>query len=141
MLPANGHAARVIEALDAASAAPGAGALLEYFIVRPWIKYSDCYWNIAGLPYVYNNQRLWRHIYNANKNALPDPSNQNIITPCMKLKIPSLSGEKRSGIRAPFSDRQTPHRDMQLSTLSVPFVWGGFGRGRSNESGSWQYEV
>ena len=75
--------------------------LPEFYIVRPWVQSKDCYWNIAGLPYVYNNPWLWENLYQANKKSMPEPGNPNLILPGMKIKIPSLSGEYREGVFSP----------------------------------------
>lgn len=72
-------------------------ALPEYYVVRPWADTRDCLWNIAGRSYVYNNPWLWENIYDANKNAFPDPKDPNVISVGTKLRIPSLSGEYREG--------------------------------------------
>ena len=72
--------------------------LPEYYIVRPWAETKDCYWNISGRPYIYNNPLLWENLYQANKNSMPKPENPNLIMPGMKMKIPSLTGEYREGI-------------------------------------------
>lgn len=71
--------------------------LPEYYIVRPWAETKDCYWNISGRPYVYNNPLLWENLYQANKAAMPKPEDPNLIHPGMKMKIPSLTGEYRKG--------------------------------------------
>ena len=75
--------------------------LPEYYIVRPWAETKDCYWNISGRPYVYNNPLLWENLYQANKNAMPKPEDPNLIKPGMKMKIPSLTGEYREGVYSP----------------------------------------
>jgi nucleoid-associated protein YgaU len=59
----------------------------------------DCLWRIAGFDFVYGNPRLWRRLYEANKNTFPDPDNPDLIVPGQILQIPSLSGEVRSGTR------------------------------------------
>ena len=33
------------------------------YIVRPWAETKDCYWNISGRPYIYNNPLLWENLY------------------------------------------------------------------------------
>ena len=75
--------------------------LPEYYIVRPWAETKDCYWNISGRPYVYNNPLLWENLYQANKNNMPKPEDPNLIKPGMKMKIPSLTGEYREGVYSP----------------------------------------
>ncbi len=92
------YAKQVIAALD--GVAEG-NPLPEYYIVRPWAETKDCYWNISGRPYVYNNPMLWENLYQANKNLMPQPEDPNLILPGMKMKIPSLSGEYREGVYSP----------------------------------------
>jgi hypothetical protein len=75
--------------------------LPEYYIVRPWSETKDCFWNISGLPYIYNNPLLWENLYQANKSNIPHPDDPNLILPGMKMKIPSLTGETRSGVYDP----------------------------------------
>ncbi len=75
--------------------------LPEFYIVRPWAETKDCYWNISGRPYVYNNPLLWENLYQANKNNMPRPNDPNLIMPGMKMKIPSLTGEYREGVYSP----------------------------------------
>ena len=75
--------------------------LPEFYIVRPWAETKDCYWNISGRPYVYNNPLLWENLYQANKTAMPKPEDPNLIHPGMKMKIPSLTGEYRNGTYDP----------------------------------------
>ena len=70
----------------------------EYYIVKPWAETKDCYWNISGRPYIYNNPLLWENLYQANKNEMPKPEDPNLILPGMKMKIPSITGEYRSGV-------------------------------------------
>ena len=75
--------------------------LPEYYIVRPWAETKDCFWNISGRPYVYNNPLLWENLYQENKNNIPQANNPNLIMPGMKMKIPSLTGEYREGTYSP----------------------------------------
>jgi len=75
--------------------------LPEYYIVRPWAETRDCYWNISGRPYIYNNPLLWENLYQANKDNMPRPGDPNLILPGMKMKVPSLTGEYRSGTYDP----------------------------------------
>jgi len=67
------------------------------YTVRPWAVSKDCFWNIAGFPWVYGNPHKWRVLYNANKSKLPDPNNPNILEPGTVLDIPSIKGEARQG--------------------------------------------
>ncbi|MCQ2582626.1 MAG: hypothetical protein MJ160_01850 [Treponema sp.] len=78
--------------------------LPEYYIVRPWAETKDCYWNISGRPYVYNNPLLWENLYQANKDNMPKPEDPNLIHPGMKMKVPSLTGEYRTGTYDPKKD-------------------------------------
>lgn len=75
--------------------------LPEFYIVRPWAETKDCYWNISGRPYVYNNPLLWENLYQANKSEMLRPNDPNLIMPGMKMKIPSLTGEYREGVYSP----------------------------------------
>ncbi|MCQ2575368.1 MAG: hypothetical protein MJ162_01405 [Treponema sp.] len=75
--------------------------LPAYYIVRPWAETKDCYWNISGRPYIYNNPLLWENLYQANKGNMPKPEDPNLILPGMKMAVPSLTGEYRSGTYDP----------------------------------------
>jgi tetratricopeptide (TPR) repeat protein len=85
-------------ALDALADIRDVTPLPKYYVVRPWAQVKDCYWNIAGRPYVYNNPWLWENLYQANKESMEDPANPNLIHPGMKMLIPSISGEFRDGV-------------------------------------------
>ena len=75
--------------------------LPEFYVVRPWAETKDCYWNISGRPYVYDNPLLWENLYQANKSSMPRPNDPNLILPGMKMKIPSITGEYREGVYNP----------------------------------------
>lgn len=77
--------------------------LPEYYVVRPWADTKDCYWNISGRPYIYNNPLLWENLYQdaENKANMPKPSDPNLILPGMKMKVPSITGEYRRGVYTP----------------------------------------
>ena len=75
--------------------------LPEFYVVRPWADTNDCFWNISGRPYIYNNPLLWENLYQANKTNIPRPEDPNLILPGMKMQIPSLSGEIRDGVYDP----------------------------------------
>ena len=75
--------------------------------VRPWAETKDCYWNISGRPYVYNNPLLWENLYQANKSKMPKPEDPNLILPGMKMTIPSLTGEYRTGTYDPKKEYDT----------------------------------
>lgn len=89
------YARKCVAALDGVKAVT---PLPEYYIVKPWAKSKDCFWNISGKPFVYNNPRLWENLYQANKSALPRPGDPDLILPGMKMRIPSLTGEPRDGV-------------------------------------------
>ncbi len=92
------YAKQVIEALaDIKEITP----LPQYYVVRPWAETKDCYWNISGRPYVYNNPLLWENLYQANKSNMPKPNDPNLIMPGMKMEIPSITGEYREGVYSP----------------------------------------
>ncbi|MGA2641582.1 MAG: hypothetical protein ABSG21_11855 [Spirochaetia bacterium] len=71
-------------------------ALPQYYTVR-LLQLRDCFWRIAGYPFVYNNPWKWRLLYDANKDLLEDPKNPNLIEPGMRFTIPSLGSETREG--------------------------------------------
>ncbi|MBQ7537429.1 MAG: hypothetical protein IJT42_00485 [Treponema sp.] len=77
--------------------------LPEYYVVRPWAETKDCYWNISGRPYIYDNPLLWENLYQdeENKKNMPRPSDPNLILPGMKMKVPSITGEYRKGVYNP----------------------------------------
>ncbi len=72
--------------------------LPQFYVVRPWADTKDCYWNISGRSYVYNNPLLWENLYQANKSKMPNPNDPNLILPGMKMEIPSITGEYREGV-------------------------------------------
>lgn len=98
---ASSHAKQVLDVLaEIKEITP----LPKYYVVKPWDSDKDCFWNISGRPYVYNNPYLWENLYEANKSSLPDPKNPNLIRPGMKMEIPSISGEHRDGVYSPDKD-------------------------------------
>jgi hypothetical protein len=99
------NAINVVETLAAVVSPPeqkpsaGSGAPLPaQYTVRSWDSFGDCFWNIAGRNWVYNNPYKWPVLYHANKEKLSDPNNPNWIEPGMVLDIPSINGEKREGM-------------------------------------------
>jgi nucleoid-associated protein YgaU len=76
----------------------GTYALPAQYTVRTWAAARDCFWNIAGMPTVYNDPYQWRVLYNANRAKLPQPSNPDLIHPGTVLDIPSIRGEAREGM-------------------------------------------
>lgn len=95
---ANEYAKAVIDALDGVNEVT---PLPEFYIVRPWAESNDCFWNISARSYVYNNPLLWENLYQANKSEMRNPENPNVIHPGMKMQIPSITGERRSGTYDP----------------------------------------
>ena len=81
----------------AAAVAETSGGLPAQYTVRAWNDYGDCFWNIAGRPWVYNDPWKWRILYDANKSKMPDPNDPNVIEPGMVLDIPAIKGEARQG--------------------------------------------
>ena len=78
-----------------------------YYVVEDWNDSGDCYWNIAANPAVYNDPQLWKTLYNANKDLMPDSSNPNLIKPGMKVFIPTIGNEVRSGVYSSDTDYET----------------------------------
>ena len=72
--------------------------LPSQYTVRSWELFRDCLWNIAGRPWVFNDPFKWTLLFEANRSAMPDPNNPNLIHPGMVLTIPSISGEFRQGM-------------------------------------------
>jgi len=72
-------------------------ALPQYYTVQLVVSKRDCFWRIAGFPFVYNDPWKWRLLYDANKSLLSKPGNPNLIEPGQRFVIPSASGEKREG--------------------------------------------
>jgi nucleoid-associated protein YgaU len=73
------------------------GVLPATYTVREWDAHGDCFWNIAGQPWAYNDPYRWRVLYEANRAKLPDPNNPNLVEPGTVLDIPSIKGETRQG--------------------------------------------
>ena len=84
-----------------AQPAASPGALPQYYTVRLIPDLRDCFWRIAGYPFVYNDPWKWRALWEANKNVLTDPNNANLILPGQVFTIPSVAGEKREGMYDP----------------------------------------
>ena len=102
-----GASAYAIEAIQAFSSIEEVTPLPQFYIVRPWAENKDCYWNISGRSYVYNNPTLWENLYQANKSKMKDPANPDLIYPGMKMEIPSITGEYREGTYSPKAEYQT----------------------------------
>ncbi len=96
------YAKQVLSALDGVREVT---PLPQFYVVRPWADTKDCYWNISGRKYVYNNPLLWENLYQKNKSKMPRPNDPNLILPGMKMEIPSISGEYREGTYSPAKDK------------------------------------
>jgi len=76
---------RYDEALESAQRCMDAlGAVTEtslprFYVVRDWKDSKDCFWNISGKPFIFNNPHLWKELYEANRDKLPKPTNPNLI--------------------------------------------------------------
>ncbi|MDR2766828.1 MAG: LysM peptidoglycan-binding domain-containing protein [Treponema sp.] len=90
-------ARQAMEALALVEGIPGI-LLPAQYQVRPWAVSRDCFWNIAGRNWAYGDNRLWPHLYDANRTKLTDPNNPDIIHPGITLDIPSIKGEEREGL-------------------------------------------
>ncbi|AEJ18599.1 hypothetical protein [Gracilinema caldarium] len=86
---------RVFEAL---ASVQQLAPLPAYYTVRPWATIKDCFWNISGYGFVYNDPTKWRILYEKNKAKLRQPNNPNLIHPGLVLEIPSIYGEIRDGM-------------------------------------------
>lgn len=95
-------AQKVLDALaDVTGDESSFATLPAEYRVRTWRGERDCLWNIAKDRAIYGNPYLWKKIYEANKHKFPDPNNPDWIEPGIILTIPSLNGEKRSGMYDP----------------------------------------
>ncbi len=84
---------------------PAPPTLPEFYVVRLIPDRRDCFWRIAGYPFVYGDPLKWPLLYKENMQMLQDPKNPDLIQPGMVFKIPSVNGEKRQGTYKP--DAQT----------------------------------
>ncbi|MDR1903156.1 MAG: LysM peptidoglycan-binding domain-containing protein, partial [Treponema sp.] len=71
------------------------------YTVRPWAISKDCFWNIAGRDWAYNDSMKWQVLYNANKAKLANPNNPDLLHMDIVLDIPSIKGEVREGMWDP----------------------------------------
>lgn len=88
---------RAMEVLSVITFIPPVSSLPAYYVVRLLPGNTDCLWNISGYDFIYDNPWEWRRLYDANRDILEEPDNPDLIQPGMKLVIPSLDGEVRSG--------------------------------------------
>ncbi len=68
------------------------------YTVRPWAQTKDCFWNIAGYPFVYGDPTKWKLLYEANKTRLRRPENPDLLHTGIVLTIPSIRNEVRDGL-------------------------------------------
>ena len=95
-------AKKVLDALAVVTGDESSFATLPaQYRIRTWRGERDCLWNIAKDKAIYDNPYLWRKLYEANKNKLPDPNNPDWVEPGIILTIPSRRGEKRDGMYDP----------------------------------------
>lgn len=84
--------------IDALASVQQLAPLPARYTVRPWAQSKDCFWNISGYSFVYNDPTKWRLLYEKNRAKLRQPDNPNLIHPGLVLEIPSLYGEVRDGM-------------------------------------------
>ena len=70
------------------------GVFPKYYVVVERTKNTDSLWLIASYDFIYGDGRLWRKIYEANRDKIKNP---DIIRKGQRLTIPSLKGERREG--------------------------------------------
>lgn len=58
---------------------------------------EDCLWKIAEYDFIFGDALQWKHIYEANRDILPQIDNPDLIIAGLVLQIPSINGEKRAG--------------------------------------------
>ncbi len=57
----------------------------------------DSLYKIAGFPFVYGDGELWYRLFQANRSALLNPDDEDLIEPGEVIEIPSIDGEHREG--------------------------------------------
>lgn len=78
----------------------------------------DCLWRIAGK--FYDNPRLWKKIFNANRDIIRNP---HIIHPGMKLKVPVLKKEpvmKKDEAAVKPKEPEYPEKESDDADLTLP---------------------
>ena len=88
---------KIMAANDGITVSEGPASLPASYTVQSWTDFKDCFWNIAGRPWVYGDPHRWRTLYNANRSRLPEPDNPNLLEPGIVLDIPNIQGEVRQG--------------------------------------------
>ncbi|MDR2782910.1 MAG: LysM peptidoglycan-binding domain-containing protein [Treponema sp.] len=94
----NAAIAAVQQTLNLLSAFEEAPVLPGFYTVREWKSVKDCLWNIAAMPWAYNDPFQWTVIYEANKSVLPRPDKPDLVFPGLVLTLPSVKGEIREGM-------------------------------------------
>ncbi|QEJ98801.1 LysM peptidoglycan-binding domain-containing protein [Treponema phagedenis] len=79
----------------------GEKVLPSEYKVLTWKLDRECFWNIAKNPAVYNDPFMWRKLYEANKDKIPESNNPDWVEPETILVIPSIRGERREGLYDP----------------------------------------
>jgi len=84
-------------ALDALAGVREVFPLPSRYKVGVWNSTRDCFWNIAKNPAIYGDPFMWKKLYDANRKSLKRPSDPDLLTPGMIIKIPSIANELRDG--------------------------------------------
>jgi nucleoid-associated protein YgaU len=92
---------RVLAVLSGIGGTGTVAALPSQYTVREWSTFKDCFWNIAGRPWVYDDPYKWKILYEMNKTRIPKSDNPDLIEPGMIIDIPSIRGESRQGMWDP----------------------------------------
>nr|P29720.1 RecName: Full=Treponemal membrane protein B; AltName: Full=Antigen TmpB; Flags: Precursor [Treponema phagedenis]AAA27480.1 outer membrane protein [Treponema phagedenis] len=79
----------------------GEKVLPSEYKVLTWKLDRECFWNIAKNPAVYNDPFMWRKLYEANKDKIPESNNPDWVEAETILVIPSIRGERREGLYDP----------------------------------------
>ncbi|MDR2447929.1 MAG: LysM peptidoglycan-binding domain-containing protein [Treponema sp.] len=94
----NAAIAAAHQTLELLSTFEEATRLPGLYVVRDWEATKDCLWNIAAMPWAYNDPFQWMVIYEANKSLLPRPDEPDLVYPGLVLTLPSVKGEIREGM-------------------------------------------
>ncbi len=89
------------KALDALALVREVIPLPATYVVTTWESAKECFWNIAANPAVYGDPFKWEELYKANRKALANPSDPDLVQPGMIVTIPSIQGEYREGTYDP----------------------------------------
>lgn len=72
--------------------------LPRFYRVRLIPEDRDSFSKIAAYPFIYENYKDWRTLYEKNKDKIVNSENPNLIHPGQLFEIPSIRGEQRDGI-------------------------------------------